>query len=147
MPRHVLVPLDGSPQSRHALRFVVDEWSDARVTLLHVINPVQAGYSAGVLPSGSEEWYQEAKADAGEILAEGRELLTADGVEADTTGDIETQIEIGRPAATIVETSRDLGVDHVVVGSHGRRGVSRLVLGSVAEHVARRSPVPVTIVR
>ncbi|RDZ95240.1 universal stress protein, partial [Haloferax sp. Atlit-6N] len=54
MPRHVLVPLDGSPQSRHALRFVVDEWSDARVTLLHVINPVQAGYSAGVLPSGSE---------------------------------------------------------------------------------------------
>jgi nucleotide-binding universal stress UspA family protein len=140
MPRHVLVPVDGSPQSLHALGFVSEEWDDTRVTLLHVINPVQAGYRAGVLPSGSEEWYQEAQAEAEEILAEARAQLVDDA-------DVRTEIDVGRPAATIVEAARDLDADHVVVGSHGRRGVSRLVLGSVAEHVARRSPVPVTIVR
>ncbi|MFB6090581.1 MAG: universal stress protein [Halobellus sp.] len=145
MPRHVLVPLDGSPQALHALRFVADEWPDARLTLLQVIDPVQSGYRAGVLPTGSEEWYQEAKADAEEILAEGRELFAGERDAADV--DIETVTEVGRPAATIVEQARERDVDHVVVGSHGRRGVSRLLLGSVAEHVARRSPVPVTIVR
>ncbi|MFD1598912.1 universal stress protein [Halobellus rarus] len=140
MPKHVLVPVDGSPQSLHAVGFVSTEWDDVAVTLLHVINPVQAGYRAGVLPSGSEEWYQEAKAESEEILEEARARL-------ETDGDVETAIEVGRPAATIVEAARERDVDHVVVGSHGRRGVSRLVLGSVAEHVARRSPVPVTIVR
>ncbi|MGQ4555242.1 universal stress protein [Halobellus sp. GM3] len=139
MPRHVLVPVDGSPQSLHALQFVSSEWDDARVTLLHVINPVQAGYRAGVLPSGSEEWYQEAKTEAEELLAESRERLGGLAVE--------TTIEVGRPAVAIVEAAQEPDIDHVVVGSHGRRGVSRLVLGSVAEHVARRSPVPVTIVR
>ncbi|MFB6092002.1 MAG: universal stress protein [Haloquadratum sp.] len=158
MPRHVLVPLDGSPQSRHALRFVASEWDDATITLLHVINPVQAGYRSGVLPSGSEEWFQEAKAEAEEILDEGRELLAeeresaagSDGggqAETKTAPEVDTEIEVGRPAATIVDVARDLDVDHIVVGSHGRHGVSRLLLGSVAEHVARRSPVPVTIVR
>jgi nucleotide-binding universal stress UspA family protein len=140
MPRHVLVPVDGSPQSLQAIGFVSAEWDDVDVTLLHVINPVQAGYRAGVLPSGSEEWFREAKSEAEEMLDEARAQLEVDG-------DVETAIEVGRPAATIVEEARERDVDHVVVGSHGRRGVSRLVLGSVAEHVARRSPVPVTIVR
>jgi len=140
MPRHVLVPVDGSPQSLQAIGFVSAEWDEVDVTLLHVINPVQAGYRAGVLPSGSEEWFREAKDEAEEIFDEARGRL-------ETDGNVETATEVGRPAATIVEEARERDVDHVVVGSHGRRGVSRLVLGSVAEHVARRSPVPVTIVR
>ncbi|SDY02978.1 universal stress protein [Halobellus clavatus] len=144
MPRHVLVPIDGSPQSMHALRFAAGEWGDASVTLLHVINPVQAGYSAGVLPTDSEDWYQEAKAEAEATLDDGRDLFSA---ERAGDGSVETAVEVGRPAATIVEQADERDADHVVVGSHGRRGVSRLLLGSVAEHVARRSPVPVTIVR
>ncbi|WP_144903074.1 universal stress protein [Halobellus captivus] len=140
MPSHVLVPVDGSPQSLQALRFVSSEWGDVHVTLLHVINPVKRGYRASVLPSGSEDWYQEAKAEAEEVLEEARDELDIDGA-------VTTKTDVGRPAATIVEAARDADIDHVVIGSHGRRGVSRLVLGSVAEHVARRSPVPVTIVR
>ena len=140
MPRHVLVPVDGSPQSLSAIEFVSGEWGDADVTLLHVVNPVQAGYSAGVLPSGSEEWYKEAKAEADEILREAREHLDVDA-------EVATDVDVGRPAATIVEAADERNVDHVVIGSHGRSGVSRLVLGSVAEGVARKSPVPVTIVR
>ncbi len=57
--------------------------------------------------------------------------------ESDTT--VRTVHEVGHPARTVV--------NHVVVGSHGREGVSRLLLGSVAEKIVRRSPVPVTVVR
>ena len=148
MPTHVLVAVDGSPQSEAAVEFVADEWGDLPVTLLHVIDPVQAGYDASVLPSGSEAWYRSAEANVTDLLTESRErLLAARTAEADDAAGIDTRTEVGRPAATIVEVADDLGVDHVVVGSHGRTGVSRLVLGSVAESVVRRSPVPVTVVR
>jgi nucleotide-binding universal stress UspA family protein len=145
MPTHVLVAVDGSEQSEGAVEFVADEWGDVPVTLLHVIDPVQAGYDAGVLPSGSEAWYQSAKESADDLLAESRERLVA-ARDGDDHG-IDTRTEVGRPAATIVEVAEEVDADHVVVGSHGRQGVSRLVLGSVAESVVRRSPVPVTVVR
>lgn len=51
------------------------------------------------------------------------------------------------PAKGIVEEAERLGVNHVVVGTHGRKGLEHLVLGSVAEKVAREAKVPVTIVR
>jgi nucleotide-binding universal stress UspA family protein len=149
MPTHVLVAVDGSPQSERAIEFVADEWGDASTTLLHVIDPVQAGYDASVLPSGSEAWYRSAKEGADDLLTESRERLVAARRDADPGAgyDIDTRTDVGRPAATIVEVADELDADHVVVGSHGRQGVSRLVLGSVAEAVVRRSPVPVTVVR
>lgn len=61
--------------------------------------------------------------------------------------DLTAVTEFGRPARTIVEYVEDHDVDHVVVGSHGRSGLSRTLLGSVAERVVRRSSVPVTVVR
>jgi nucleotide-binding universal stress UspA family protein len=148
MPTHVLVAVDGADQSDRAVEFVADEWGDVPATLLHVIDPVQAGYDASVLPSGSEAWYQSAKEDAADILTESRErLAAARDDDAGTAATIDTRTEVGRPAATIVEFAEELDADHVVVGSHSRKGVSRLVLGSVAESVVRRSPVPVTVVR
>lgn len=62
-------------------------------------------------------------------------------------GEIQTEIKTGEAARTIVEYIDDNSIDHIVIGSHGRKGVSRVLLGSVAEKVARRSPTPVTIVR
>ena len=148
MPTHVLVAVDGSAQSEYALEFVADEWGDVPTTLLHVIDPAQAGYDAGVLPSGSEAWYRSATENADDLLAEYTKRLAATrAVEDGTAATIDTRTEVGRPATTIVEVVDDVDADHVVVGSHGRKGVSRLVLGSVAEAVVRRSPVPVTVVR
>jgi nucleotide-binding universal stress UspA family protein len=54
---------------------------------------------------------------------------------------------VGVPSRAIVEWAEENEVDGVVIGSHGREGVSRVLLGSVAETVVRRSPVPVTVVR
>jgi nucleotide-binding universal stress UspA family protein len=136
MAKRILVPVDGSPQSEAALRFATDEWPDADVVLLNVIDPVKSGYSRSVLPSAAEDWYEQAREEARELLAE----LTDE-----TDLDPETIVTVGRPASSIVDAASD--VDHVVMGSHGRSGVSRIVLGSVAETVVRQSPVPVTIVR
>jgi len=56
-------------------------------------------------------------------------------------------MRVGRPARAIEECAEEAAVDHVVIGSHGRDGIARILLGSVAETVVRRSPVPVTAVR
>ena len=142
MASHVLVPLDGSPQAWAAYEHALDEHPDASVTLLSVINPMDAGYSAETaLPSAAEEWYESAKAAAEDRFDEAAELAAERGVS------IHTAIEVGRPSATIVGYAEEHDVDGIVMGSHGRQGVSRILLGSVAEAVVRRSPVPVTVVR
>ncbi len=136
MVKRVLVPIDGSPKSEKAIRFVTEEWPDADVVLLSVIDPVESGYSGSALPSGAEEWYERERSEAEGHLAD---LAAEYGIGA------EQVVVAGRPTSSIVEVAED--VDHIVMGSHGRTGVSRVVLGSVAEAVVRRSPVPVTIVR
>lgn len=142
MAEHVLVPFDGSPQAWTALEYAFEVHPGARVTLLTVINPIEAGYSAETaFPSAAEEWYESAKATAEERFDEAAELAADRGVTMDTV------IDVGRPSRVIVDTIEQVGADHVVMGSHGRTGVSRILLGSVAEAVVRRSPVPVTVVR
>ena len=141
MGKHLLVPLDGSEQADEALAYAYEEFPDATVTLLHVINPARAGYGAQAgLPSFSEEWYDEAEAAAEELLAAARE-------EIPETTTVETATEVGQPARTIVDYADDNDIDEIVIGSHGRRGISRVLLGSVAENVARRADVPVTVAR
>ena len=140
MSKRILVPVDGSEQAHQASDFVVREFPDATLVLLHVINPAEAGYSAQAsIPSFSEEWYEQEKAKAESLF---------DEIEADADGmDVERVVEVGRPTTTIVEYASDNDVDQIVMGSHGRSGVSRILLGSVAETVVRRSPVPVTVTR
>lgn len=140
MAKHLLVPVDGSPQSVEALQFASSEWDDADVTLLHVIDPVAANPRPSAIPGGSEEWFEEAREDAEDLLERARTVF-GDGT------DVRTQIEVGRPAHCIVTAAEEGGIDHLVMGSHGREGISRILLGSTAEYVVRRSPVPVTIVR
>ncbi|ELZ82614.1 UspA domain-containing protein [Haloferax elongans ATCC BAA-1513] len=144
MAEHVLVPVDGSPQSIAALRFAASEWPDARLTLLHIINPSNADYRERAL-SGTQEWYQEEKREARETFAEAKAEVGL----VDSDREVDEKIAVGSPAGTIVDVleADDADFDHVVMGSHGRTGVSRIVLGSVAEAVVRHAPVPVTIVR
>lgn len=134
--------MDGSDQSQHALEHVLSEHADARITVLHVIDPARATYGAQAgIPPSSEEWFEAEEARAEKLFENVREQAREAGVEVTTT------TQVGQPSRTIVEYAEDHDVDHVVIGSHGRRGLSRVLLGSVAELVVRRSPVPVTVVR
>ncbi|NHN41276.1 universal stress protein [Halorubellus sp. JP-L1] len=142
MSSHVLVAYDDSPQAEQALSFAREAFPDADLTLLTVIDPADAGSRRRLsLPPLGDEWLERAREDA-------REHLTAavDRVE-DPDRSVQTAIEIGRPTNAVVDYADAHDVDHVVMGSHGRSGVTRILLGSVAESVIRRSPVPVTVTR
>jgi nucleotide-binding universal stress UspA family protein len=142
MVKTVLVAYDGSPQSDSALDHALDEYPDADLIALNAIDPGEAGYGTRTaVPSYPEEWYDQAREAAENTLSEAEERAERASVNLDTA------IEVGGPANTVVEYAEENDVDHIVTGSHGRTGVSRILLGSVAETVIRRSPVPVTVVR
>ncbi len=141
---HVLVPYDNSPMAEHALEHACERFPDATVTVLHVIDFVAAGYAAppdAALPGYWEEWYDDAQATTDDLFERARPVAAEYGV------DVETATEMGPPARVIVEYADDGDVDAIVMGSHGRDGLSRVLLGSVAETVVRRAPCPVTVVR
>ena len=144
MTDHVLVPVDDSDRSTDALEFACTEYPDATVTALHVIDPGDF-YAATGVEGGAMANYEEIREHhetyAEEVLEDAREQAAALGSE------IETEQIVGGISRSIVDYAADNDVDHIVIGSHGRTGASRILLGSVAETVARRSPVPVTIVR
>lgn len=142
MAEHVLVPLDGSPLAERALRYTLESLPDATVTVLHVIDPIDSVYAAemGGLPI-AEDWYDAAQ-ERTELIFE-----AARAVAAESDRRIETVSVVGRPPREILSYTDANAVDHVVMGSHGRKGLNRVFLGSVAEAVMRRSSVPVTVVR
>lgn len=136
----ILVPIDGSEQAWEALDYAADEFPSATIVLVHVIDPVEAGYSTTATMAGySEAWYEQAQERAEDLFERAEEELSDQATESYT--------EVGRPSRVIVESIEEHDIDQIVMGSHGRSGVSRILLGSVAETVVRRSPVPVTIVR
>ncbi len=144
MTKHVLVPVDDSDRASQALEFVLEEYPDATITALHVIDPADF-YAATGIEGGAMANYDRIKENherrAEQVLESARDHAEEAGVE------IETDHVLGGVSRTIIEYIDEHDVDHVVIGSHGRTGARRILLGSVAEKVARRSPVPVTIVR
>ena len=137
---HVLVAVDRSDPAREALEYAVAQHPGADLTLLHVIDLSGSMYGEYAHVSG-DALVESRREEASALFEELRELT------ADHEGRVETDTVVGQPAQRIVSYAEEEGVDHVIVGSHGRSGVSRVLLGSVAELVARRATVPVTIVR
>jgi nucleotide-binding universal stress UspA family protein len=137
----VLVPFDGSPPAERALRHAVED-REERVTVLSVVDPLS--------PEGCA--LSDAPLDVGgDLRADGgdSDLHAAERIVRETGGvaDVRTVRRPGTPAATVVDYAEDNDVDAVVVGTSGRTGLRRLLFGSVAETVARRAPVPVTVVK
>lgn len=122
------------------------DYPGAALHLLHVIDFAEAGIATGTdvgMLTNVEEWEEAARARADALLEEASERAEETGF----TGDVVTRTVVGTPARSIVAYAEEEDVDHVVMGSHGRSGVSRVLLGSVAESVVRRAPCPVLVVR
>lgn len=141
MPTNILVAFDGSPLAERALTYAIETFPDATITTIYVINPNDSviDAEAGGLPV-AEDWYENAQERAANIQT------TAVDLAAEHGRDIDTVTEVGRPARTIVDYADDHNVDQIVMGSHGRSGIDRTLLGSVAETVTRRVQIPVTII-
>jgi nucleotide-binding universal stress UspA family protein len=137
---HVLVPMDHSPLARRALEFALDVHPTAELTVLHVVDYVEESYGAEML-LGREELRERATARADRLFEEATDLAA----EYDRT--LTTVTEFGDPARTIVDYVDAADVDLVVMGSHGRSVVSRVLVGDTAHTVVQRASVPVTVVR
>lgn len=145
MGRHVLVPLDGSEPSWGALDHAIETYAGDRISVLHVVDPSAGSYAGAEGGYYDPVAFDRARERGENRCSEARERLEAAGALGET--EFETAVEVGGTSRTILEYVDDHDVDHVVMGSHGRSGISRILIGSVAETVTRRAPVPVTIVR
>lgn len=139
MYEHILLPTDGSPGMDeiidHALELA--RIHDATVHALYVVNTA----SLSDLPMESAwEGVNQALTQEGERAIQTIESR-AEGVTVEST------LLDGSPAREIVGYAKEHGVDVIVMGTHGRSGFDRLLLGSVAERVVRSSPVPVLTIR
>ncbi len=141
-PDHVLVPLDGSPLSDAALSYALETF-DCRVTVLNVVTPLDDGMSEGGIVGAGDQRRQQAHERAKTLVER------AETTASETDRAVETAVETGDPAETILAFVDDSDVDHVVMGGHGRTEpnlVDRL-LGTVATAVVSKASVTVTVVR
>ncbi len=142
---HALLATDGSDQSIRAARRAAELLRSAdQLTLLTVVTEIPGDDAGGF--EGSVYTPEEMERVWDAELAEAREELERTAA-ALTTARVEKRIEVGDVARTICRVAEELGVDVIVVGSHGRTGLGRLFLGSESEHVVRHAPCPVLVIR
>ena len=146
MYQRLLVALDSTATSRLALEHAaaLGRLSGATVVLLHVLESFRhvSGFESPKVYA--EEVLPRMRAAGRDLLDEAAAPLREQGIEVETVL-LEGSDE--RVAELIARRAEEAGVDMVILGTHGRRGVNRLLLGSDAEHVARIAPVPVMLVR
>jgi nucleotide-binding universal stress UspA family protein len=142
MTNRILVPVDGSEPSDDALEFALDRFPEATVTVVYVVDPMVDYSRRRAYPGYAGPGEFATEVEKGEsVLEEVTDRYGGSGAH------LETEIVMGRPARAIVEFAEANEVDGIVLGSHGCDGTARVLLGSVAEAVVRRAPVPVTVVR
>lgn len=141
--KRLLVPVDFSPVSLEALATARDlaKTTGASLHLFHSVDDVAWRYLGYPLEALGQ--VQTAVTDsANEQLRELAIQEQREGLTVETTLAVST-----RPASAIVEFAREHAIDLIVMGTHGRGAMLRMMLGSVAEHVVRTAPCPVMVVR
>ena len=142
IPKNILVPTDHSELAEHALDYACELGAKlgATVHLLHVIGiPALGVPELGVALTSTM---------IDSLVADGQRSLDALAASRRSKCPIgQVLLKTGDARDAINQTAKELGADLIVVGTHGRRGLSRALLGSVAETVVRTAPCPVLAVR
>ena len=143
MYKRILVPVDGSPTSIRGLdeAIALAKMGGGSIRLVHVLDRI-------VFASGGETYTGDVfgllKEVGEQVLQQMKEHAAAAGTEVST---YLSEVQPGRVCDVVVEQAKAFGADLIVLGTHGRRGVSRLLVGSDAEQIVRVAPVPVLLVR
>ncbi|MDA8364063.1 MAG: universal stress protein [Gammaproteobacteria bacterium] len=148
MYKNILVPVDGSETAdaalQEAIRLARSESTGLRI--VHVVDSATGIWDSEFAPIDLNQIREAARSFARSILENAQRKARDGGVDAEVL-----LLEIERPgqrvAKAIAEQASDWPADIIVIGTHGRRGLDHLLLGSVAEGVMRLSPVPVLLVR
>ncbi len=146
MYQRILVPIDGSPTSlqglAEALRLA--RLTGGQLRLLHMVDALSLTLAMGAYGAFSGDVYDELRKQGQQILQDGHQQALAAGIAADVA--MQEGVR-SRLADWVLEQVKAWHADLVVLGTHGRRGVGRMLLGSDAEQVVRLCPVPVLLVR
>lgn len=146
MYQRILVPIDGSPTSRKGLEEAIRlaKLTGGQLRLIHVVDELSLAAGMGAYAGPIEGWADELR-DAGQkLLDEASAAAQAAGVAHDAV----VHDNIGAPVTDVVlHEAQSWPADVIVIGTHGRRGVGRMLLGSSAETIVRAAPVPVLLVR
>ena len=141
MVKSILLPIDGSERSREALDFAVETFPESEITAYHVVTGGSGDLGAFAGMTGDLP-------DEEAIMESSKEILKSARRRGDEHGiPVETARGRGRPDKLILDQAETGDYDLVIIGSHGRDGLARVLLGSVAEKVVRRSPIPVLVYR
>lgn len=150
MFRRILVPIDGSPTSNRGLDEAIGLASDqkAKICLLHVIDAMIVPTGPDGLmympPSYADDYIRSLRAESKNLLGRAEAKVRKRGIEVETVS-LEA---VGHQVADLItKQAKKWRADVIVLGTHGRRGLSRVVMGSDAEMVLREAPIPVLLVR
>ena len=146
MFKHILLATDGSDASDHAAQLAVDlaRTHGAKLTAVYVTDPYPFLSIGQSNPLGFQAYMAAAQQSAAEAHARVAALCDLGGTPVVLQA---RMVENVAAAPGIVQLAADERADLIVVGSHGRSGIARLMLGSVANKVVAESPVPVLVVR
>ena len=145
MYKHILIPTDGSELSKKAVDHGIGlaKALNAKVTSVTVSEPFHIfAVEPGMLTDTPDEYEKRINALTGKYLKAAKDAATAAGVPCDVV-----HVEHAHPYETVIDTARKRGCDAIVMASHGRRGVSAIVLGSETVKVLTHSTIPVVVVR
>ena len=143
--RNILAPTDFSHHAGRAVRYAAElaEKFGATLHLLHVMPEVIApiGPDPSLVTALPAEYYRQAEADSLAALGKIVDPSWA------TPAGVETAVDWGDAVDGVTSYARDHAIDLVVIATHGRTGLSHILLGSVAERIVRESPCPVLTIR
>jgi nucleotide-binding universal stress UspA family protein len=144
MFQHILLPVDGSSSAQLATEKAAGlaKAFGSRVTAIYVIDPYPFTGVGSDFAYGQSQYISAATSEANTALHAAQEALSKAGV------NVATAVVEGHVIAKgILQTAANSGADLIVMGSHGRRGLEKLILGSVTQRVVSQAHVPVLVVR
>jgi nucleotide-binding universal stress UspA family protein len=145
MYKRIMVPLDGSQIAECVIPHIeaIVGKSAARVELITVVEPLDIPTRGQIAISDDEikQIDNEGKNEATKYLKQVSSRLTRAGIHADT------EILSGKPAERLISHAVNNGVDLIIMATHGRSGISKIIWGSVAEKILRATDIPVLLVK
>lgn len=145
MFKHILIPTDGSDLSRKAVLYGVElaKSCGAKVTALTVTEPYRVvAVDAVLVPVDEEDYEEQSRRRSERALDQVKIAADAAGVKCETVREVHDQ-----PYRAIIDVAHASGSDLIVMASHGRRGISALLLGSETTKVLTHSTIPVLVYR
>ena len=146
MYERILVPIDGSPTAARGLEEAVKlgKLTGARLCLIHVVDELSFALSASYGMTYTDDILTVLREAGADILSKGKAQVQASGLEVDG---VLSDSFAGRVCDLVIAQAATWKADLIVLGTHGRRGVGRLFMGSDAESIVRSATVPVLLLR